>query len=736
LAAALWAFLGVGFFGTGVPQVDDQLRVIAQILYATPLVVHALWRLRTAAEPFDVVFSVGIAAALVVAIASHDFVGSLETVALSAAFIMLFWAMRAAGRAVEVRRALAVGVVLALTAWLVAFALVWIVEDIDWISAGGGVPDLEPVTALIWISPNVVPILTLLGIPFLLELPAGPSRRILASLFVAASVVTVPLSNGRSGWLGLLFAGIAAEVVSGFALLSWLGRWLRKLRLSAGAVGAGALLVLVGIAIYRGPLLATNTLEARLFIWREALGIGSSSPLVGGGQSTFPWLRLTHAPDYAYRVPVYHAHNVIVQTLSDGGVILIAGLAAVILVYAVFVWRRRERLSRRSLISVAVLVGFAAASMLDDFSTNPGLTALAITIAAWLMVDLEPLEVTVRKPVAISRASMAIVLLAALVALPAVVVVDRARGAAAEGARDAEAADWPGAVAGYRQATALHEQDGGYHLALGFSLSKAGDANAALKEYRTAARIAPGDARAWGALAALSGNDPNGAIEFLDRAARLTVEDPQYSLRLANAEAKLGQVPAAVGSYARAATLNPNLLGALPQEVHISRAAILDSFSSVVDQLAGLERLDAASLRLDADLARGQLQADAPPAWQAIAAAQEGALARASTLAAAAVSHDPWRARSYLAAATVAWFQCDQAAFQHAMRLERMTVDHFEAAAWGELRPNFDPTYREIGLGDYQPILSMNSAALQPWPFPLLSTQPSCSWTPDFTSIH
>src|SRR5439155_5907404 len=204
LGVALWAFLGIGFFGTGVPQVDAELRITAQIVYIAPILVLALWRLRQKPDPFDLCLAIGIVASLVVAIASRDRTGSLETVGLSTAFILLFWAMRTVASVSHIRKALIVGVACALTGWLMAFSAVWIIEDLNWMRAGGGIPDLEPTAALIWVSPNVIPILTLLGIAFLVDLPKGRLRVLLLALFGAASVVAVPLSNGRSAWLGLL----------------------------------------------------------------------------------------------------------------------------------------------------------------------------------------------------------------------------------------------------------------------------------------------------------------------------------------------------------------------------------------------------------------------------------------------------------------------------------------------------------------------------------------------------
>ena len=434
-------------------------------------------------------------------------------------------------------------------------------------------------------------------------------------------------------------------------------------------------------------------------------------------------------------MPVYHAHNLVLQTLADGGLVLVAALASIVVSFCVFLWRRRHQLSRRSIASIAVLLGFGAASLLDDFSANPAIYAAVVTIAAWLIADLSSSEP--RQGVWISAARLAgpIVVLAGLSALPAVASIDLARSSAAEGVRAAQSENWQDAASAYQRAAVLHPEDAGYHLALGLSLFHLGEATMAGKEYETATRIAPGEARAWGARAALSWGVSSDEIDWLDRASRLTVQDPQFSWRLADEQAKSGQLPAAVASYARAATLQPTLLGALSMtDTALSRHTVADALLTELVRLASLERLDAASVRLDAELATGSLGSDAPAAWQAVAEAERGHFSEATTLAGSAVSADPWRARGYLASAAVAWFRCDQSAFDHAMRLERMTVDHFTPAAWGELEPSFDPIYREIGLGDYQPLETLVQAAREPWPLPLLSREPTCSWSPDFSA--
>ena len=726
---SLWALLACGFFGTNVPQVDAELRVAAQAFCIAPFAVYAGVKLLRHGRGFDVVLAAGILAALIVALASHDTVGSLETVGLSAAYVMIFWGARAATP--WVREAVAIGVSVALIAWLIAFAVFWSVADIRWIVSGGGVPDLEPLGALIWNSQNNVPALALLCVPFVLEIRTRSTRWVLVFLLIAGAIVAVPLSSGRAGWLGLAVAGLATEALLGWPTTHRVASWLR--RRGGALVGIAVLaLVLAAGLVYRGPALATNTIEARLDLWRQAIGIVGSSPWVGGGQSTFGWLRLTHAPDYAARIPVYVAHNVVLQTLADGGALLAAGFGLVVASVAFFLWRRRDRLGRHQRVSVAVLLGYAATSLLDDFSANPALSALVIAIAAWVIADLSLRDAPTRRIGSAGRLASITVVLVAIAALPAVVAVDQARLVAANGVAAAEQNDWRAAVTAYRTAAGLHPGNAGYHLALALSLYKTGDLAGARREYLSASEIAPGDARSWGGLSALS-QDLKTKLDLLgdaSRAGELTAGDAQYSYRLAIHEAAAGNVNAAAVDYARAVTLAPGLLGALPQGKDLTVTRVLSALPSTIAALERPERIDGRAVQLDAQLMTGDLPNDAPPAWLAVLAAERGDQAEASRQASLAIAKDPWASRSYLAQAVVAWFACDAQGYDDAIRLEALTVDHFTAPVWGQLNPGFDPIYRETGLGDYQPDSVMPTVLRSPWPMALLRATPTCSWAP------
>ena len=255
------------------------------------------------------------------------------------------------------------------------------------------------------------------------------------------------------------------------------------------------------------------------------------------------------------------------------------------------------------------------------------------------------------------------------------------------------------------------------HLGLGLSRAELGDAQEARAAYETAMELSPGDPRSYGALAELSA-DPEERIRLLDAAARRSNE-PQYAYRLAIELERAGRSSEAAGAYALAVAFRPGLYVLLPAgEDGLARVPVRADLGSTVE-IIGLR----SGLRMplwDVGLADGELPADAPPAWQAVASAASGDIDTARALAAEAVAQAPHDPRSHLAVAAVAAYSCDRAAYDDAMRLA------------GDPRPETggpavqrDPAYRELGIGDYQPSGTDRPPAAQVWPRDLVEI-PDC----------
>jgi tetratricopeptide (TPR) repeat protein len=714
-ATQLWVLAFVALFGTYLETWMVGLRIPVQLLYGLPLVVWAALRLRGPRDLLDVVVAIGLGALALAGAAGVDQLGSLETAGLALAYALLFWLMREVSRRPERQRLLALPVVIGLALWLVAAALAWIGEKLAWIAAGGGLPPLESNQVFVWGTTNAYPILLLLSVPFLAHLGGG-ARRMFAIAIGLAGVVVIPFSQGRAGWLGIVVALAALDALSGWPAVR------RVIGIGRGRawrpfVALAALGVLVVLALTVGDRVVgavASNLDARWRIWEQALAIFAADPLTGSGPGTYSWVRLEHVPDYVERIGVVLAHNAVIQTLSDGGVLLIGGLALIVATWAGMAWGRRDAMTGQQRLAAAAVVGFGAASLLDDFSSLPAIVALVITLAAWSVPAASGSETA---GVGRRWGLVAVAIGIGLVSLWPMVAVESSRLAADRARAAALAGSWDEAARDYQAAADAYPTNPANHLGLGLSRAELGDAQAARAAYETAQALSPGDPRSYGALAELSA-DTDERIALLDAAARRSNE-AQYAYRLALELDRAGRGSEAAEAYALAVALRPGLYALLPAAGDgLTRPSVRSDLASAV-ALIGL-RSGLRTPLWDAGLADGDLPADAPLAWQAVASAASGDIDAANARAADAVTQSPQDPRSHLAVAAVAAYSCDRASYDDAMRLA------------GNPRPDFgglglqrDPAYRELGIGDYQPSGTDRPPAAQVWPRDLVEI-PDC----------
>ena len=720
LALEVWTLLFFGFFGSELLGTYPVLRVAAQLLFVAPLAIWALLRLRGPRATLDWAILGALAAMLVVSLASADPQGSLESVGLSAAYATAFFALRSIGAGPRLRTPMAVAVSFAFSFWLIMISIWWIQEKVTWIQAVGTVPNLESKQVFIWGTANAFPIFTLLAIGFLAWLPAGPGRRVLAVILVVTGLIVIPLSVGRAAWLGFLAAAVTYEVAAGWPRVRAVLRWLRLRRLMPVAGGLAGIGLVGGLAliILKGQAIIESNLSDRLRIWSEALGIFSADPLTGGGPSTFSWLRLTHVPDYTYAVPVRLTHDVPVQTLADGGLILFVAFGTVVVLFVRAAWSHRFEPRRR--VSLAVLVGFGAASLLDDFSSLPAIMVAVLALAAWTLADggkePDPPPSGVRET-GWRFTTPALLALAGLIALPAVIGVDAARTAAADARAAAVDGNWTAARSGFDRAIASHAGDAAYWLGLGLARWHLGDTHGAGVAYERAGELSPGDPRAWGALAALTTNADD-RIRWLVRASRLTITDPQYALRLGDAYAAAGRDAEARGAYGLAVGTDPTLIGLFPRHGVSADAAAGEARS----RAAALHGGDARIVDWDLSLALGELPSTAGPAWRAVDAARSGDLESAQALANEALQLEPYYGYGLPAVRAVATYACDT---QKLDQLEGVTAQ-ITASRPGSLAIVREHTYREDSLGDYQPLAASPLPPPAAWPWSLVPEPAPC----------
>jgi tetratricopeptide (TPR) repeat protein len=720
VAIQLWIFAFVTFFGTDIVLLEPSLRVAAQLIFALPLIGWSVFRLRRLPDRVDLALMVGLGLYLVVALASRDRTGSLETLGLVTIYALTFWAARTIMSSPSARQVIAVGVATALAFTLALNAFLLLREKVAYIQATGLIPPQEGFDVFPWETANAMPILVLLAIGFLPLVQRGPYRRVLIVITAVASLLVESVSTGRAGQLGLGVALLFLVLMSD-KIRSWFAVRPSPLRWSLAA--GTALVGIIGIWRAAGPFVHAMDVTGRLDLYPASLSMFLDRPLFGSGPSTWPWARYMFGTEAARTLGVRLTHDMPLQTLADGGIVLAAAMLIVVLAWLTLAFSWSLPLDRR--IAIAVLLGYAAAVLFDDFSFLPAVTVLLIVLAAGAL----PRPPLLSKPPPVSYLRFTPVLSAAaclVIAVPFVVRVDLARLNAADARSAAVAGDWRSAAQRFGTAIELHPESGGYWLGLAKARAELGDVAAAESAYDAARAASPGDARAYGGLAALTSSDEE-RITLLQQAADRTSGDPQYAYRLGIALAEAGDSAAAATAWGRAADLRSSGFGVFEFErygidpVAVMQAAITHTREAPRPDV----NVDPAA-RSDVRLTLHRLTSDAGLAWRAVDMARSGDVGAGHELAEEArVSRAMY---AYEAVAAVAAFACDMSAQQAALTTAAQVGSSRPAdLSGGGVTIRREYLYREPTIGSMQP---PNTPAPPPpdrWPWSVIAERPSCS---------
>lgn len=723
LVFQLWLFAFIAFVGTTLLFTHPVLRAGAQLAYAVPVFAWALLRVRGPMHLLDVAIIAGIAAHLVVSFTSLDPQGSLEASGIVVTYAATFWLARHVDARPRLRRVGVVAAVLAIMFWLVILAITWSVEKVVDVGAFGWPPRLDAHQPYVWGSVNTPPVLVLLVAPFIAWLPPTPFRRAMIVLWVVAAAIIVPFSVGRAAWVGMAVALVAAELLSGFPIgrrvLAAVRRGVVAARASVAVVGLLAIGLLAVIVSRSDSVFAV--IDSRIRLWQQGIGLFAADPLTGSGPSTFPWARLIQVPDFVDRVGARAAHNVPVQTLADGGIVLGIAMVAIAIAWVALIADRRERLDARRRLAAAAVIGYAGMGLFDDLSFLPAVTAMVVILAAWAIPPpLKPSPVRGRIVGARGLLLPAVLALTAAVALPGVVWINAAR-IEAEAARTAAFdEDWERSLAGFRRAVELQPSNALHWTGVGLFEHRLGRDGAAREAYLAARDLSPGDPRPWGALAALT-DDPAEERALLLEAARRS-NTPQFAYRLAEAHLAAGNREDGARFLAIAVVIRPALFAAVPEDL---RAEVRDALPDGVATVGSIAGRDPNEALWNAALAFGEVHPGAPLPWQAMERLASGALDDAQRLVDEAIrttSRDP---RAHQAASALARARCDRGAYEQAeSALDRLGRESPEATHGIVERPGL---YLEQELGDYQPLDGPSVPATPQWPNGLVEV-PDCGW--------
>jgi tetratricopeptide (TPR) repeat protein len=597
-------------------------------------------------------------------------------------------------------------------------AFLLVAEKVAFFNATGHLPRLEGITVFPWETVNALPVLVLVVLPFVAWMRPGIVRWIALAVIALSAVVVLPVSNGHAGYIGLAVAAAAFYVLSPAALRWWTRLSPPQRGMAIGVTLAG---VIAAVAVAVAPFADALHSSGRTDLYRASWAMFLDRPILGNGPSTYSWARLIASPEAARLVQVRLTHDVPLQTLLDGGVVLGVAFFGVAVTWLTSVVRWAMPFAVRA--SAAALLGYAAAVTLDDFSFLPAVTAMLITLAAWSLPAATAVRGQVRQPSSWIPSVAAAVGL--LIAVTFVGRVDIARVAAAAGRTSAVAGDWRAAESRFLTATAAHPEDGGYWLALGQARAELADEAGAKEAYDQARAVSPGDPRSYGALAALSKNSGD-RVSLLTQAARRSYGDPQYGYRLGLELARHKDLDGAADAWGTAVTLRPDLFGVLPfAQSGVSPQAVARAAATHIASTPQADVAAGPAATFDIALALGSVTEAAPAAWRAVDAARRGDVTAARRLADQAVDADPNDARSYAALAAVAAFACDSSAQEEALAQEAATWNAYDRQP-AQVAITREYTYREDSTGSMQPPSADPGPVIEMWPWSLIPERPAC----------
>jgi O-antigen ligase len=251
----------------------------------------------------------------------------------------------------------------------------------------------QPATNICSIYLSVVGAITLI-----LAAPLERRWRILAYLVTLVLLVLGLMTESRT------FLVSTAVALGVYAISIWRHQALRR-ELMAIA-GAAVVVLLASLAAFPSGLTRLLSrpqfgfFDGRLQTWSDAWTLFRRYPLCGIGSHTFYSEQLN--PLYAERtrlgisyVPFYHAHNFLLNTLAEGGLIL--GVLLVVLVaaaiYGCSLILRRDPEDRFGWIAVALMALFLAVGSFENTLVRPVVFPLAIFLGLGLNMTWRPPKV-------------------------------------------------------------------------------------------------------------------------------------------------------------------------------------------------------------------------------------------------------------------------------------------------------------------------------------------------------
>jgi O-antigen ligase len=262
----------------------------------------------------------------------------------------------------------------------------------------------------LFISPNnfagFLEIVALLATSFTLWGRAAIAQRVLTGYIALACITGVAISGSRGGYLSLVFSFVVLLVLT---LLAW-RRLGRDHFVLAAAISTGVAALLFGgilLIVFMSPNLGDRVMQIndpgnmRLLLWRSALEQFHLSPIWGTGGFSFLYFGRLFRDPTVQNDPI-HVHDDYLQLLADYGSVgallfliflllhLRAGIASFLKLSARTVSRSADLHSDRLALNIGALSAVAAYLVHSVVDFNMQLPLNALMMAALLAVLANP----------------------------------------------------------------------------------------------------------------------------------------------------------------------------------------------------------------------------------------------------------------------------------------------------------------------------------------------------------
>ena len=546
--------LPFGFVFTGTPGFHQFQMLVVGLVGALGWIA-VIWR-PTALPQSLILAPLPLLAALVVTAFVSPYPSlSWPATWQTAAYAGVFWLLALQASHLVGRRNLLAVIGIVVTLGLISFLLLVLLEWRDWLSLGfplTSLPLRPSNTGGLALIPTWLADLVALGSPVLVANLWRRGARIPAALFGVIALGAIMLTGTRSVLLLVAAVSVVAVLV---VIRGRAGRGIVAVVIT-GVLAIGIAGAVVALGSSRGFD------EGRSSAYASAVARITESPLLGTGPGTYGVERMRDPVDVIGHLAFPDAHNIVLNTAAESGIVGLLGLLATVALLGLAIWRSWRASPGGRLVIAGALFGtaiFAGHGMVDVVFGLVGIVVVAIAVVALAATtSVPPAPSAVPRPLLL-RASLGITLLVFVLISAAVIRTEGSFGIVAEA--DAALPSAPAdALAIVRRAT-----DSAPDLVPGWwvqmvAADAAGDPDAAIAAARKMIEL-EGFGQQWMSLAILASRQGDRTLE-LDAIARATGGPPVDPLVELNAMALLdaaGDRPGAEAAARRLLEVQPDI---------------------------------------------------------------------------------------------------------------------------------------------------------------------------------